>query len=292
MTLARAGGSIAIIPYIVIIMMAIVFPIHSLGEMEDEAMYNIYGTVIIYLEDSRLTIYMYVNYSSGPGSLLIDLPVEPVEDSIEIVYGNATSAMYIGYLYALILTNSSRGYIILKYSGVYTIDSEGVENIEIRSVSWAPYIDLVANRKIQIREPPPNTIEINEGDYIRYRIYNLEGVISIQISSSRNNMGLKLIGLLASVITIGMAATYYAISAQRRRSSTIDKIDAVDREILRVIKEIGKDDASASRIQELTGLPKTTLWRRLRKLERLGYIEIYRVGRRSIIRAKRPPKPR
>ncbi len=182
MTLAKAGGSIAIIPYIVIIIITIVFPTHSLGETGGEAIYNIiYGTVIIYLEDSRPTIYMYVNYPSGPGSLLIDLPVEPVEDSIEIVYGNATSAVYIGYLYALILTNSSRGYIILKYKGVYTVDSEGVENIEIRSVSWASYIDLVANRKIQIREPPPNTLEIKEGDYIRYRIYNLEDVIYTDI---------------------------------------------------------------------------------------------------------------
>ncbi len=106
-------------------------------------------------------------------------------------------------------------------------------------------------------------------------------------------MGLEPIGLLASVTTIGIAVTYYVTSARRRRSSAIDeKIDSVDREILGVIKEIGMGEASASKIQELTGLPKTTLWRRLRKLERLGYIEIYRVGRRSIIRAKRPPKPR
>lgn len=287
MTLAKAGSSIAIIPYIAIIVITIVFPIHSLGEVGDEATYYVYGTVTIYLEDSGPTIYMYMNYSSGPGSLLIDLPVEPVEDSIEVVYGNATLAMYIGYLYALILTNSSRGYIILRYNGVYTIDSEGLKSIEIRNVSWASYIDLIANNKVEIREPPPNALEIEEGNYIKYRIYNLEGVISIQMSSQRNNADLELIGLLASISIIGMAATYYAISAQKRRSSTIDKIDALDREILRVIERIGKGDASVSRIQELTGLPKTTLWRRLRKLERLGYIEIYRVGRKSIIRAKR-----
>jgi uncharacterized membrane protein len=229
-----------------------------------------------------------MNYSSGPGSLLIDLPVEPVEDCIEVVYGNATLAMYIGYLYALILTNSSRGYIILRYNGVYTIeDSEGLKSIEVRNVSWASYIDLIANNKVKIREPPPNALEIEEGNYIKYRVYNLEGVISIQMSSQRNDADLELIGLLVNISIIGMAATYYAISAQKRRSSTIDKIDALDREILRVIERIGKGDASASRIQELTGLPKTTLWRRLRKLERLGYIEIYRVGRKSIIRAKR-----
>jgi hypothetical protein len=101
MTLAKAGGSIAIIPHIAIIVITIVFPIHSLGEVGDEATYYVYGTVTIYLEDRGPTIYMYMNYSSGPGSLLIDLPVEPVEDSIEVVYGNATLAMYIGYLYAL-----------------------------------------------------------------------------------------------------------------------------------------------------------------------------------------------
>ena len=287
MTLAKAGSSIAIIPYIAIIVITIVFPIHSPGEVGDETTYYVYRTVTIYLKDSGPTIYTYMNYSSGPGSLLIDLPVEPVEDSIEVVYGNATLAMYIGYLYALILTNSSRGYIILRYSGVYRIDSEGLKSIGIRNVSRASYIDLIANNKVEIREPPPNALEIEEGNYIKYRIYNLEGVISIQMSSQRNNADLELIGLLASISIIGMAATYYAISAQKRRSSTIDKIDALDREILRVIERIGKGDASVSRIQELTGLPKTTLWRRLRKLVRLGYIEIYRVGRKSIIRAKR-----
>jgi len=76
------------------------------------------------------------------------------------------------------------------------------------------------------------------------------------MSSPRNNVDLELIGLLASISIIGMAATYYAISAQKRRLSTIDKIDALDREILRVIERIGKGGASASRIQELTGLPK------------------------------------
>lgn len=57
MTLAKAGGSIAIIPYIAIIVITIVFPVHSLGEVGDEATYYVYGTVTIYLEDSGPTIY-------------------------------------------------------------------------------------------------------------------------------------------------------------------------------------------------------------------------------------------
>lgn len=287
----KTSGSIAIIP-LAIIMITVALSIPSLGETGIEAIYDVYGTVIIYLEDSGPIIYMYINYSSGPGSLLIDLPIEPMGDSIEIIYGNATSAIYMGYLYALILTNSSKGYIILKYNGVDTTDSEGLKNIEIRNVSWASYIDLVVDRRTQIRGLPPNTLEIEEGGYIRYRIYSLEDTISIQISSPRNNIGFELIGLLVGIPTIGVAATYYAILTRRRRFSAKDRIDAVDREILKVLREIGGGEASASRIQELTGLPKTTLWRRLRKLERLGYIEIYKVGRRSIIRAKRSSKTR
>ncbi|MEM1611105.1 MAG: winged helix-turn-helix transcriptional regulator [Sulfolobales archaeon] len=284
--MVKTRGSIAIIPLAIIMIIAL--PIHSLGEIGDEAIYNVYGTITIYLEDGGPTIYMYLNYSSGPGSLLIDLPIEPMGDSMEIIYGNATSAIYMGYLYALILTNSSKGYIVLKYNGIYTTDSEGLRNIEIRNVSWASYIDLVVDHRMKIMGLPPNALETGEGGYIRYRIYSLEGVISIQISLPRNNMGFELIGLLASISTIGVAATYYAILTQRRRLPAKDRIDAVDREILKVLREI-EEEASASRIQELTGLPKTTLWRRLRKLERLGYIEIYKVGRRSIIKAKRPP---
>ncbi|MDT7890175.1 MAG: winged helix-turn-helix transcriptional regulator [Desulfurococcales archaeon] len=275
--------------YAAILALVLVLMQRVYGEVEDVSMYSINGSAAIYLEEYSPIIYLYINYSSGPGSLLIELPTEPAEDSIEIVYGNVSSIFYMGYLYALILTNSSNSFVVLRYKGGYGDASAGYKSLKIENVSWASYIDLIARRGTIITGLPPDTEESGENSSVKYRIYRLDGAVSIYILIPRNSLGSKLISLLAGTLTLGAAITYYAIFLHRRRSLVKGDIDAIDREIIKTLKESG-GELPVSKIQKLTGLPKTTLWRRLRKLERFGYIEIYRIGRGSVAKLKKIPK--
>lgn len=55
-------------------------------------------------------------------------------------------------------------------------------------------------------------------------------------------------------------------------------LDEVDRRILEKLREHGGTMLQSQLLRE-TGLPKTTLWRHVQKLEKLGYIEVVREGR-------------
>jgi len=267
---------------IAIIIAASIASASSLYDGEDSPEYMVKGYVVIYLEDTWPTIYLYINYSAGPGSLLVDLPAEPYGDSIEVVGGSAVSAVYMGYLYSLILVNASEGSVVLRYRGVYSY-GDGVRMLEIRNTSWSSYIELVSRRGAEISGLPRGVVGYSEGEYTRYRIDHLEGDIVVALKYTDLSKWVEAAGLILGTSAVGVAATYYAIKSHRRRSALSGRVDAIDREILRVIRDLG-GEAPTTKIQELTGLPKTTLWRRLRKLERIGYIEIHRIGRGSIAR--------
>ena len=70
----------------------------------------------------------------------------------------------------------------------------------------------------------------------------------------------------------GGGAAEAAVSIQPRG------IDDVDRLILRKLREHGGSMLQSQLLRE-TGLPKTTLWRHVQKLERMGLIRIVKEGR-------------
>jgi len=63
-------------------------------------------------------------------------------------------------------------------------------------------------------------------------------------------------------------------------------LDDVDRRILEKLREHGGSMLQSQLLRE-TGLPKTTLWRHVQKLEKMGYIEVVREGRSNRLVLKR-----
>jgi len=282
----EVGGLIAIMMHMAIILAVLSSPTVSLYASEGVHEYALEGSVLIYLEEAQPTVYLYISYSTGPGSLLVDLPLEPYSDNIEVVGGSAIEALYMGNLYSLVLVNSSQGSVILRYRGEYGYEG-GARVLEVRNTSWISYIEVVVRKGIELAGMPSGAIQYSEGEHTRYRIYHMNESFVLYIILEDRAIALKLIGLTLSTSAAGIAATYYTLRIRRQRSSNLGRVDAIDGEILRAIRDLG-GEARISEIQELTGLPKTTLWRRLRKLERIGYIEIYRAGKGSMARLKRP----
>jgi len=60
-------------------------------------------------------------------------------------------------------------------------------------------------------------------------------------------------------------------------------LDDKDRQILEIIRKFGGEIAQTA-VVKYTGLPKSTISRKIRKLEKLGYIRVIRRGRVNILK--------
>ncbi len=91
-----------------------------------------------------------------------------------------------------------------------------------------------------------------------------------------NQFYLLIAGLLIAVLVIASAALLFR-RRSRRPPFMEGGLSGVDLEILRLIKDSGGSMMQGD-LQAVLRLPKTTLWRHVRKLEKLGYIEIIKEG--------------
>ena len=71
----------------------------------------------------------------------------------------------------------------------------------------------------------------------------------------------------------------------------IVKLDSTDRLILEKLREAG-GSMYQSELQKATGLPKTTVWRHVRRLAELGYVRVEREGKYNrVVLVKMPEEP-
>lgn len=104
------------------------------------------------------------------------------------------------------------------------------------------------------------------------------------------------VGVLAVIAIVSIGLGYFLIvrrssdggsSAEAASIASIE-LDDTDRLIIDTLDK-HKGSMLQSEVLRETGLPKTTLWRHVRKLERLGYIRIVREGRANrLILVKKP----
>lgn len=251
--------------------------------------HNVSGYVEIFITDpENIDVYLYINYSSQPPAILLELPMEPATESLDIVSGDALLAMYVGGGYALILINASSGSAIISYKALADILDGGVI-ADIRSPQWASYTEIYLRRELIINTASTSSINFSGEVYEEvgsYLVYKLSPNASIEIPLYGEHGGgvdYKIIVITAGII---LAAVSAAIVGRFSKRSYLEELDAIDKEILSIIRSLG-GEATMSRIMDRTGIPRTTLWRRVKKLNRLGYVEILRIGRSSLIRVRK-----
>lgn len=247
------------------------------------------GYVEVFITDpDYVYVYLHINYSSDPPVLLVETPIEPLTENLDIVSGYALSAIYAGSGYALILTNVSRGSAVIRYrASVDTLD--GIVVTSIRSPPWVSYTEIYLKKELTERIVSNNTVNfsgetyIDKGSYIAYRI-SPNSSIEIQLYSDHNSG----IDYRLPVIATGALLAIIAMATMMKtsRKPTLEELDAVDKEILRVIRSLG-GEVTMSMIINRSNIPRTTLWRRVKKLNRLGYVEIIKIGRSSLVRVKK-----
>ncbi len=97
------------------------------------------------------------------------------------------------------------------------------------------------------------------------------------MSQGRAEVAVNYYDLIAAVIIIVPAVALSAILLSRRRPKVDRSLSNVDRMILEKIREAGGSILQGD-LQNKLGIPKTTLWRHARKLEKLGYVRIVKEG--------------
>jgi len=84
---------------------------------------------------------------------------------------------------------------------------------------------------------------------------------------------------LAMLLLAGIAMFYLL----KRRNGNLSE---EDREIIELLKKKG-GGMFQSEISQYVKMPTTTLWRRIKKLQELGYVKIEKVGGKNYVRLLR-----
>jgi uncharacterized membrane protein len=84
--------------------------------------------------------------------------------------------------------------------------------------------------------------------------------------------------LITGIVVVAVASGVTYVVLRRGRVGDIGKLlDDVDRSIIRELKARG-GSALQSELQDSIKVPKTTLWRHVKRLERLGVVRVEKVG--------------
>lgn len=121
---------------------------------------------------------------------------------------------------------------------------------------------------------------------------------AVEAGDGRDGLGGLAIAAIAAVLAL---AGGVAVLALKRRggggggrpleASFLEpgELDATDIQILRTLADMG-GEALQAELQRRLDMPKSTLWRRLRRLKEMGYIDIMREGKTNRVKLlKEPP---
>jgi|GEM_PF-1070247 len=273
----------------ILIMLVLSIAIFSLGA-------NLYAQ-----ESSRILIIV-----GGDGVIEVSIALYPSQASEEIIYIDLPVKPLPGSIVVSpidvipqLLSNDTLA--LLKPAGVQRIDisyvasisiSGGVLSTPIKYPQWAGNLTVRIHRNVIPITIPDNISSIRTfGDYViiemaRNTMWNLQYVLAPQQITSapttpiqqqavqpqqQNPQIWALLPLASGVAVVGVAgAAAYFIITRRRREDVSEYLDNIDKEILGVIEKMG--EATARDIMDATRLPKTTLYRRLNKMIKMGII--------------------
>ncbi len=95
---------------------------------------------------------------------------------------------------------------------------------------------------------------------------------------------------IIALTIIALAAILVWSFMKKKKRLPLEELDETDKLILKTIKNYG-GSIMQSQLQRSLGLPKATLWRRVNKLTKLGYLEIIKEGKSNKLILKKKHLP-
>jgi len=263
----------------------------------------LYSLGLVTISTSMVTIDANgVVYGTVSGEVLgsineINLPTYPIPASIE-VYVNETLIPAIVVNNTVYVPAHGKSTFTIKYVSNTTV-SNGVFKVDIVSKDM---ITLVIAPNVVLLSMPEkilNTYYLNnnlafvfEGPAtIEYTVKEPPSTDNGGASPIPSYLDLRLLVIITALI-IGLGLLIYFHRYRKRSRLEFDEyavkeLDEVDMSIIDVLKSTSSKTMYQSDLQRVLRLPKTTLWRHIRRLERLGYVEIVKENRRNKIVLKK-----
>ncbi len=245
---------------------------------------------VIYI-DSNGVVHINATIYLTTGLNIIYLPAPPVIETVSI----SLNGQELPFLY-----NSSANalYVVAFTSGNCTINY--VANVSIENNVFTLHLSngymyrLLLDPNIILLNVPRNIsrygyinrsilyIEFSDKQVISY-IVKPPATVSTPITTQKTEMPQQFLSsaflfiVIALAIVIALSLYIYFIRFRGGKGKELELLNEVDLAILRALEKRG-GSALQSELQKDVAIPRTTLWRHVRKLEKLGYVRIEKVG--------------
>lgn len=229
---------------------------------------------------------VYVNLTAPvePGLNVLECPVEPIVVTLEALL-DGTHIPVVYYDGAIAVVADREGTVMVNYvANISVEDSVAV----LRYGSDSEAILVVPPTVVLLALPQRLTEARLEGNMLVIRFRGPANVSFVTVpppvqtptapQPPRPEHPLPPSLMYALAIVIVLAGVAGGLLTRRRSIAGAEALhlSAVDNAILEALRKHG-GEALQSVLQKELGIPRTTLWRHIRKLERLGYVAVERV---------------
>lgn len=266
-------------------------PLENIGILEIEVSINAENITWIYIPLQILgeeSLFEYVGYNYTGGLNPLGVNYNAAQGLVEIhVQGE-------GKLYLLFNVNS-----LLEETGISAyvlhidttelsyLTSEVTVNVTLMGVFEQDATRIRGELEITTFRGA-NTTQIlirGVGELISTLYMQLEETAGPQPLQQTPWMNMLLLTLIAIVATASATAYYYF--NRRRTSIVVERIDYMKDQasilILKALRESGGRGLTQAEISKVTRLPKSSVSRRIRRLEEEGFVEVKRVGKYNYV---------
>ena len=245
---------------------------------------SIYGSGHVFegIIESNGMVLVKTNVTVNAGLNQVVLPIEPIPETISVTeYGIGIPPIY--HNMTLVIPVEKGGVATIKYTANVSIVG-GRITLKIGRGE----IRLKVMKGIVLLSMPENITSVKTEDGILIMDFTGPTEISYTIAKpSKVPEKTKFISVISWwPIVIGSILLIISILLIYRflhRES--EELDQLDREIIEVLKRKGGRALQTELMTELH-VPKTTLWRHVKRLERYEYVEIEKIGRVNIVKLR------
>jgi len=241
--------------------------------------YNDSKPVISIEIDSDGVVKVNLNATISTGLNRMPLPVEPVPETILVrLDGSTITPIYSNM--TLVIPSESSGLASISYVANVSIVG-GRASFKIGPAR----VYLKAVKGVVLLTLPKNIIEAHVSDDTLIIVFDAPEEISYTLAKSKVTEAPApaeySYWIIGGIIIVAVIAIIIYLIRHRR----IHGLDPLDREILEYLRRRGGRVLQTEIMNDLK-VPKTTLWRHIKRLEEYGYIEVERVGRVNVIKLK------
>jgi uncharacterized membrane protein len=254
--------------------------------------YAIKSIVYIYI-DSDGVVHVNLSYRLSQGLNDVELPTQPIITSIYVeVDGRELPIAYNYTTNSVVIISEAEATCIVSFIANATIN----ENRLALNLSGKYMYRLILSPNIILLTLPSNItdigaigdlyyIDFDEGKDVQL-LYIVKPRISETTTPSKPptaNVSLPLQIVIAALgVGIAGVSAFFLLKVIKRRSEEESEVlSELDIAILKNVEKRGGAALQSELQRDLPSVPRTTLWRHVRKLEKLGYVRIEKVGQQN-----------